>query len=123
MFAPMMAAASGGGSVKSGTTEAVAASGTLTIDTGLSQINQFVWFAECAGQAGKLVVMYDRNADSGKYTSSRIQTSQGTYNGAIGASPTAYLPSLYSLSGGTITIKTPTAANMGAASAGVWFAQ
>lgn len=121
MFAPMMAAASGGGSAKSGTTNATSVNEQIAIDTGLTSISKFVWFAMNNNNNAQQIITYD--ADLGSvFTTAFPATSAGYCKRPIGSAVTSTNPTVVSVSGGTITIKMASGSGYGNCKAGVWYA-
>ena len=110
MFAPMMAAASGGSNVKSGTTApTTTASEEITIDTGLSQINRFVWFAiniVNGNPYGMHTVNYNRDINADKFSYAACGRFAGEQNVAYKTSANAYATTIKNISGGTVTLLT-----------------
>ena len=122
MFVEMNPSNGGGGSAKSGTTNATAAGGTLTIDTGLSEVNQFVWFATQAANNKQCIVTYDK--DMGNYYTAAVPAvNQGNFKRAIGSTPQSQVPVITSISGGTVVVSMATGSCYGNCNAGYWFAQ
>ena len=124
MFAQMMAAASGGGSVKSGTTEAAAQNTTITIDTGVPNIKHFVWMAKVASANGIQTVEYYDEVFPNKYNASFVGFSATTANTAFGTAATnvGMLTADTDIASGIIKIKMPNTV-YGNVNAGVWFAE
>lgn len=108
----------GGSSCASGTTNAAAANAAITINTGLSEIHQFVWFATATNNAYQNILTYDENMGS-YYTAAAVP--QGSvFKRAIGQVAQNAAPAINSINGGTIVINTAT--GYGAVGAGYWFA-
>ena len=124
MFAQMMASSGGGSNIKSGTSPALtAAQQTITIDTGLSQINKFVWCAKVSGNPRMNYDFYDRDLGEDKFSYGVTAGYQGQYNIAI-PSPSSnivYGDQIVGINGGVVSIKS--GSTYGLADAGYWCAE
>ena len=106
---------------KRGTTPAMSNGDTYEIDTGLSSISQFMWFATTTANNMQNVLTYD-SAMGAYFTGCCPANFGGYFKRAIGPnSAAASYPGITVLTGGKITIKTST--SYGAVQAGYWFAQ
>lgn len=113
----------GGGNIKSGTTEATTtASQEITINTGLSQINKFVWFAKKTTASNLDMVVYDRNVGASNFTYASAGRYQGEYNVAFKTSGNTYTTVMKSVSGGTVTLIASSNVNY-KVDAGYWYAE
>lgn len=113
----------GGGNIKSDTTEATTtANQEITINTGLSQINKFVWMAKKTTGSYLDIVVYDRDVDSSKFSYATAGRNQGEYNVAFKTSGNAYTTVMKSVSGGTVTLIASTNVNY-RVDAGYWYAE
>ena len=132
MFQEMLAMASGGGSVKSGTVPNTSAAGeTVTINTGLSNINKFVLIATPVLSSYSLYrFAVNWESKDSSYYESTCAFGNGAYGGyaIIGNYPSEsygkYTWKIQSISGGTITLNTPNSnANYGACKDIRWYAE
>ena len=116
----------GGSSAVSGTTPATSNSGTITINTGLSPINRFVWFATASNTQYKMqsVITYDRDLDANTFDVAEVAANYGYHKRTIGAATDASLASLTSMSNsGTVVITTASGTAAGNVAQGYWFAE
>lgn len=117
MFGDMIAMGAGGGGTKgaSGTLATSAASETKTIDTGLSSISKFMLHGVSTNssyQPEQIAICYDASIPNKYY-------GVGSYNGNVGkvgqydfrSSAQTILPTIKSVSGGTVEIITASGAN------------
>ena len=111
----------GGGSYVGGTTEATVENTSLTINTGLSSISQFVWFATQAANNKQCVITYDSNMGN-YFTVCVPATNAGNFKRAIGSAPIAQVPALTSITGGTVVLAMATSSGFGNVNTGYWFA-
>ena len=113
----------GGGSVKSGTTEAAVPNNTIVIETGISNLKHFSWMAKTTNNAAIASLVYYDEIGSGKFSAAYMGGQATCYNTNIGTTPTAagvcMLDSSTDIASGKIVIKVRYA-NV---NAGVWFAE
>ena len=127
----------GGGTAKAGdtikingseTTETNAASQTFTVETGLSEVHHFMLMAKIKTSgytAYRQVVTYDGVLFPNKYDSAVIYTTAGygKCEATIGTEANGRSISLWSISGGTITLRTgSTGAEYSTCNDFYWFA-
>lgn len=112
---------SSGGNVKSGTTASTAQNTDIVIDTGLSTVSKFVWWAKRNGFNNIQIVNVDNSIFQDKYNSNLLGTSASSVNVAFGTA-TQNTVMVKSISGGVVTLHTYNSA-MGNVDGGVWFAE
>ena len=118
-----MASGGGGSSIKSGTTEAASPSETITINTGLSTISKFVWMAVTNNGTYRTMIAYDKNVSTTTCDCACIGLNAGSHQKNIGAAVVAQVPSLTSISGGTIVLTMASGNLAGTVKAGYWYAE
>lgn len=119
MFVEMMA--SSGGGAASDTTPAMSAGGIYEIDTGLSEVHRFVWFATTVSNNMQNILTYD--STMGNYFVGCCPANFGGYfKRAIGPNAAAQTsPGITSISGGKVSIQTAT--SYGNVQQGYWYAE
>lgn len=120
----MIPVGSGGGSnIKSGTSLATTTvNEEITIDTGLTQINKFVWMAKQTIGDYLDMVVYNRDVDPSKFSYASTARYQGEYNVAFKTSGNAYTTTIKSVNGGTVTLIASSNINS-RVDAGYWYAE
>lgn len=113
---------SGGGNIKSGTTAATSRNTDIVIDTGLSSVSKFVWWAKRTGTYAHIqIVMVDNAIYSNKYNANCLGTSASASNVAFGTQ-TQNTCMVKSISGGVVTLNTFNSTYCDV-QAGVWYAE
>ena len=120
-----MKAGGGSSSVKSGTTAATTtASQEITIPTGVSPLNKFVWIARGTNSsAGVQMVVYDRNVSTSNFSYGSCGRYAGERDTTFKTSGNAYTMAIKNVSNdGTVTLIAST--NIGyVVDAGYWYAE
>lgn len=109
----------GGGTAKSGTTPAMSSSGTYEIDTELSEVHRFMWFATSTANNMQNILTYD--SSMGDYFVGCIPANYGGYFKRAFSVATAQCPSITGISDGKVSIQTAT--SYGNVQQGYWFAE
>lgn len=114
----------GGGSVKSGTTApTTTANEEIVINTGLSPINRFIWFAKGTVTTNTQIVRYDRNIDASKFSYASCGRYQGEDDVAFKTTGGPYSALIKSVSNdGVVTLMASSNAN-NRLDTGYWYAE